>query len=234
VASFHARKRRRQARLSAVNAPAAGSDVGAQCHVVAVPPERDDKPVRTFARFTGDLHRLADGLVAGGIETVALASIGVDWIALYEILEARGMQVLLANARDVKPVPGRKTDVNDAQWLQPLHAYGLLRGSFHPPAAIAALRAYLRQRARLLDAAAAPVQHRQQALTQMNLKWQHVVADIAGQTGMRIIRAMLDGTRDPNVLAGYRDSRCKRSPCTTRTRSGSPPATGQSKRRSPP
>lgn len=212
MASSHSRKRRRQTRLSAVNAHAAGIDVGAKFHVVAVPPECDDEPVRTFESFTGDLHRLADWLVACGIETVAMESTGVYWIALYEILEARGMKVLLANARDVKHVPGRKTDVNDAQWLQQLHAYGLLRGSFHPPAEIAALRAYLRQRERLLDYAAAHVQHMQKALTQMNLKLQHVVADIVGQTGMRIIRAILDGTRDPNVLAGYRDRRCKRSP----------------------
>jgi transposase len=211
VESFNSRKRRRQARLSAVNAHAAGIDVGAQFHVVAVPPERDDAPVRTFQSFTGDLHRLADWLVACRIETVAMESTGVYWIPLYEILEARGMKVLLANARDVKHVPGRKSDVNDAQWLQQLHTYGLLRGSFHPPAEIAALRAYLRQRERLLDYAAAHVQHMQKALTQMNLQLQHVVADIAGQTGMRIIRAILAGTRDPHVLAGFRDGRCKRS-----------------------
>jgi len=179
--------------------------------VVAIPPERDDEPVRTFESFTGDLHRLADWLVACRIETVAMESTGVYWIALYEILQARGIGVLLANARDVKHVPGRKSDVNDAQWLQQLHTYGLLRGSFHPPAEIAALRAYLRQRERLLDYAAAHVQHMQKALTQMNLQLQHVVADIAGQTGMRIIRAILAGTRDPHVLAGYRDGRCKRS-----------------------
>jgi transposase len=211
VEAFESRKRRRQARLSAVNAHAAGIDVGAEFHVVAVPPECDDAPVRTFQSFTGDLHRLADWLFACRIETVAMESTGVYWIPLYEILEARGMKVLLANARDVKHVPGRKTDVNDAQWLQQLHTYGLLRGSFHPPAEIAALRAYVRQRERLLEYAAAHVQHMQKALTQMNLKLQHVVADIAGQTGMRIIRAILAGTRDPQELADLRDGRCKRS-----------------------
>lgn len=209
--AFESRKRRRQARLSAVNAHAAGIDVGAEFHVVAVPPECDDTPVRTFQSFTGDLHRLADWLFACRIETVAMESTGVYWIPLYEILEARGMKVLLANARDVKHVPGRKTDVNDAQWLQQLHTYGLLRGSFHPPGEIAALRAYVRQRERLLEYAAAHVQHMQKALTQMNLKLQHVVADIAGQTGMRIIRAILAGTRDPQELADLRDGRCKRS-----------------------
>jgi transposase len=211
VEAFESRKRRRQARLSAVNPHAAAIDVGAEFHVVAVPPQCDDAPVRTFQSFTGDLHRLADWLLACRIETVAMESTGVYWIPLYEILEARGMKVLLANARDVKHVPGRKTDVNDAQWLQQLHTFGLLRGSFHPPAEIAALRAYVRQRERLLEYAAAHVQHMQKALTQMNLKLQHVVADIAGQTGMRIIRSILAGTRDPQALADLRDGRCKRS-----------------------
>jgi transposase len=135
----------------------------------------------------------------------------VYWIPLYEIPEARGIRVVVANARDVKHVPGRKTDVNDAQWLQQLHTYGLLRGSFHPPGDIAALRAYLRQRERLLDYAASHIQHMQKALTQMNLQLHHVVSDITGKTGMRIIRAILDGTRDPQVLASYRDGRCKAS-----------------------
>jgi transposase len=119
--------------------------------------------------------------------------------------------VVVANARDVKHVPGRKTDVNDAQWLQQLHTYGLLRGSFHPPGDIAALRADLRQRERLLDYAASHIQHMQKALTQMNLQLHHVVSDITGKTGMRIIRAILNGTRDPQVLSSYRDGRCKAS-----------------------
>mgnify|MGYP001028044633 CR=1 FL=1 len=204
-------KPRRQPQLSAVHTHAAGIDIGAEWHVVAVPPVCDAEPVRSFQSFTGDLHRLADWLVACGVETVAMESTGVYWIPLYEILAARGLQVLLANARTVKHVPGRKTDVNDAQWLQQLHTFGLLRGSFHPPAEIAALRAYLRQRERLLDYAAQHVQHMQKALTQMNLKLQHVVSDITGQTGMQIIRAILAGTHDPQVLANFRDRRCKRS-----------------------
>lgn len=141
----------RDQRLSAVNANAAGIDVGSQFHVVAVPGDRDEEAVRTFQSFTGDLHRLAEWLVACQISTVAMESTGVYWIPLYEVLAARGSAVVVANARDVKHVPGRKTDVNDAQWLQQLHAYGLLRGSFHPPADIATLRAHLRQRQRLLD-----------------------------------------------------------------------------------
>lgn len=198
-------------RLSTINPDAAGIDVGATFHVVAVPVIRDVEPVRTFQSFTGDLHRLADWLAACGIKTVAMESTGVYWIPLYQVLESRGLEVFVVNARDVKHVPGRKTDVNDAQWLQQLHSYGLLRGSFHPPGEIAALRAYLRQRERLLDYAAAHIQHMQKALTQMNLQLQHVVSDITGSTGMQIIRAILSGERDPVVLAGYRDLRCKAS-----------------------
>jgi len=205
------KKRRRAKPLPTLHPRAAGIDVGAQFHVVAIPPECDAEPVRTFQSFTGDLHRLAEWLIACRIETVAMESTGVYWIPLYESLEARGIRVVVANARDVKHVPGRKTDVNDAQWLQQLHAYGLLRGSFHPPADIAALRAYLRQRERLLDYAASHIQHMQKALTQMNLQLHHVVSDITGKTGMRIIRAILDGTRDPLMLANYRDARCKAS-----------------------
>ena len=198
-------------RLSTVHPNAAGIDVGSEFHVVAVPPERDAEPVRTFQSFTGDLHRLAEWLVMCGITSVAMESIGIYWIPLFEVLESRGLEVFVVNARDVKHVPGRKTDVNDAQWLQQLHAYGLLRGSFHPPADIAALRAYLRHRERLLDYAAAHIQHMQKALMQMNLQLHHVVSDITGKTGMQIIRAILSGVRDPVLLAGYRDLRCKAS-----------------------
>jgi transposase len=205
------KKSGRSKQLSPVNQNAAGIDVGSQFHVVAVPADRDDEAVRTFQSFTGDLHRLADWLVVCGIETVAMESTGVYWVPLHAILEARGFTVIVANARDVKHVPGRKTDVNDAQWLQQLHAYGLLRGSFHPPADIAALRAYLRQRDRLVDYAASHIQHMQKALMQMNLQLHHVVSDITGKTGMCIIRAILDGVHDPAVLATYRDARCKAS-----------------------
>ena len=130
-----------------------------------------------------------------------MESTGVYWIPAFEILEQRGFEVVLVNARDAKHVPGRKTDVSDAQWLQRLHAYGLLRGSFQPKGEIAALRAYLRQRERLLDYAAAHIQHMQKALTQMNLQLHHVVADVTGATGMRIIRAIVAGERDPDMLA---------------------------------
>jgi len=202
--------------LTTVNPDAAGIDVGSQFHVVAVAPQRDAEPVRTFQSFTGDLHCLADWLVACGVKSVAMESTGIYWIPLFEVLEARGLEVFVVNARDVKHVPGRKTDVNDAQWLQQLHAYGLLRGSFHPPADIAALRAYLRQRERLSDYAAAHIQHMQKALMQMNLQLHHVVSDITGQTGLRIIRAIVAGEHDPATLARYRDLRCKASAETLR------------------
>lgn len=197
--------------FSTINPNAAGIDIGSQFHVVAVPSDRDEEPVRSFDSFTGDLHRLAEWLVACGIETVAMESTGIYWIPLFEILQARGIEVVLCNARDVKHVPGRKTDVNDAQWLQQLHQFGLLRGSFHPPEEIAGLRAYMRQRERLLDYAGSHIQHMQKALMQMNLQLHHVVSDITGKTGMRILRAILDGERDPLVLAELRDVRCKAS-----------------------
>ena len=167
--------------------------------------------MRTFKSFTGDLHRLAEWLVACRIDTVAMESTGSIGYRSTQILESRRHRVVVANARDVKHVPGRKTDVNDAQWLQQLHAYGLLRGSFHPPADIAALRAYLRQRERLLDYAASHIQHMQKALMQMNLQLHHVVSDITGKTGMGIIRAILEGVHDPVRLAAHRDCRCKAS-----------------------
>ena len=211
-----ASKRRGGRDLPVVHPDAAAIDVGARFHVVAVAPGRDPEPVRTFRAFTNDLHRLADWLERVGVTTVAMESTGVYWIPVFEILEARGFEAVLVNARDAKSVPGRKSDVNDAQWLQRLHTYGLLRGSFRPGQEIATLRAYLRQRERLLDYAAAHIQHMQKALTQMNIQLQHVVADITGLTGMRIVRAIAAGTRDPEELARHRDARCRASAETVR------------------
>jgi transposase len=186
---------------------AAGIDIGSKFHVVAVPPDRDPEPCRTFRSFTGDLHQMADWLQEVGITTVAMESTGVYWIPAFEILEARGLEVLLVNARDVRNVPGRKTDVSDAQWLQQLHSYGLLRGSFRPRERLLALRAYLRQRERLVEYAAAHVQHMQKALMEMNVQLHHVISDITGVTGMGIIRAIVAGTHDPNELAHLRQLR---------------------------
>jgi transposase len=188
--------------------------VRATFHVVAIPADLAAKPVRTFQSFTADLHALADWLQSVGIRTIATESTGVYWIPVYEILEQRGFEVLLVNARDTRNVPGRKTDVNDAQWLQQLHQHGLLRASFRPRAAVARLRAYLRHRERLLDYAASHIQHMQKALMQMNVQLHHVVADITGVTGMTILRAMVAGNHDPAALAASRDRRCKASPAT--------------------
>jgi transposase len=212
------KKRGKQLRrpLSTVHASAAGLDVGSTFHVVAVPPDRAEEPVRTFRSFTGDLHRLADWLTDVGITTIAMESTGVYWIPVFEILEARGFEVLLVNARDVKNVPGRKTDVNDAQWLQQLHEHGLLRGSFRPHDHMVRLRAFLRHRESLIDQAASHIQHMQKALMQMNVQLHHVVTDITGVTGMKIIRAIVNGARDPDVLAQHRDVRCKESVETIR------------------
>ncbi len=195
---------------------AAGIDIGSTFHVVAVPVDLDAEPVRTFKSFTSDLHRLADWLVSLDITTVAMESTGIYWVPVYEILEARGLEVVLANARDAKNVPGRKTDVNDAQWIQQLHSYGLLRASFRPGPALVTLRSYLRHRERLIQYAASHVQHMQKALMQMNLQLHHVVTDITGVTGMKIVRAILEGERDPEVLAAHRDVRCKASVETIR------------------
>jgi transposase len=202
--------------LPVVHERAAGIDVGSRFHVVAVGAELCEQPVQTFQAFTADLQRMADWLVGVGITTVAMESTGVYWVPVYEVLEARGIAVILANAREARCVPGRKTDVNDAQWLQRLHACGLLRASFRPGRDIAALRVYLRLRERHLDYAAAHIQHMQKALTFMNLQLHHVVTDVTGVTGMKIIRAILGGERDPQVLAQMRDVRCKASEETVR------------------
>jgi transposase len=188
---------------------AAAIDIGATTHVAAVELDQDpEQPVRSFGTFTGDLQLLADWFARCGVRTVAMESTGVYWIPVFEILDQRGFDVVLVNARDAKHVPGRKTDISDAQWLQRLHAYGLLRASFRPKGEIATLRAYLRLRERLLDYTASHIQHMQKALTQMNLQLHHVVTDITGATGMSIIRAIVAGERDPQTLATLRDPRC--------------------------
>jgi transposase len=194
-----------------MNPNAAGVDCGSEAHYVAVPADRDPTPVRSFQTFTAELHRLADWLTACGVTTVAMESTGVYWIPLYEILEARGVDVVLVNARHLKNVPGRKTDVVDCQWIQELHSVGLLRGSFRPTAAIAALRAYLRHRETLVQSAATHVQRMQKALVQTNLQLPIVISDITGVTGLRILRDIVAGRTDPHALAQHRDARCQAS-----------------------
>jgi len=200
--------------LQHINQCAAGIDIGSRSHFVAVPEGTDEQPVREFSTFTGDLERLAEWLIGCGVTTVAMESTGVYWIPVFEILESHGLEVKLVNARHVKNVPGRKSDVLDCQWLQQLHTYGLLRGAFRPVEQVCTLRAYVRQRAMLVRSAASYIQRMQKALAQMNLQLHNVVTDITGVTGMRIIKAILSGERNPKVLAAMRDQRCKNSEAT--------------------
>src|SRR5262245_671515 len=197
--------------LERINPNAAGIDCGSAEHFVAVPSDRDPNPVQSFKTFTSDLWRLADWLTACGVTSVAMEATGVYWIPIYEILEARGFEVLLVNAKHVKNVAGRKSDVSDCEWLRELHSVGLLRGSFRPPDAIVALRAYLRHRDTLLESAGMYIQRMQKALLQMNLQLSVVVSDITGVTGLRIFRDLVAGHRDPHRLAAHRDHRCHAS-----------------------
>jgi transposase len=197
--------------LEQVNLNAAGIDIGSEEHWVAVPAGRDPdgQDVRCFAAFTADLHALADWLERCGIDTVAMESTGVYWIPLFELLENRGFEVCLVNPSHLKNVPGRKTDAVDCQWAQMLHSFGRLRASFRPEEEICVLRGYLRQREMLVKYRSHHIQHIQKALEQMNIKLHKAVSDITGVTGMAIIRAILDGERDPLELAQHRDRRCK-------------------------
>lgn len=188
---------------------AAGVDVGSTQIHVSVPPDRDPQPVRCFGTFTGDLHAAAEWLEACRIETVAMESTGVYWIPFFQVLEAKGFKVFLVNARHVKNVPGRKTDVEDCQWLQYLHTVGLLRASFRPEQAVCNVRSILRHRDSLVQMASVHVQHMQKALDQMNLQLHHVISDITGLTGTAIIDAILRGERDPRKLAELRDRRIR-------------------------
>jgi len=187
--------------LEVVHSHAAGIDVGNGAHYVAVRPDCDPQPVRRFECFTADLHRLADWLESCGVKTVAMQSTGVYWIPLYEGLEERGFKVYLVNARHTKNLPGRKSDVQESQWLLKLHTYGLLNNSFQPPAEIRILRTYWRQRAEHVRGAATCVQRIQKALTQMNVQLANVISDVSGLTGQTIIRAIVAGERDPVKLA---------------------------------
>src|SRR5262245_45708717 len=197
--------------LDRINPNVAGIDCGAAEHFVAVPPDRAGTPVQSFQTFTGDLLRLAEWLTACRVQSVAMEATGVYWIPIYEILETRGFEVLLVNARHLKNVPGRKSDVSDCEWIRELHSVGLLRGSFRPPAALVALRAYLRHRQTLIESAGIDVQRMQKALIQMNLQLAVVISDITGVTGMRILRDIVAGQRDPAQLAVHRDHRCRAS-----------------------
>jgi transposase len=197
--------------LEQINHNAAGIDIGAEEVYVAVPPDRDEDSVRSFPSFTADLQRLADWLEACHIDTVAMEATGVYWIALFEILEARRLRVFLVNARHLKNVSGRKSDVLDCQWIQQLHTYGLLSPSFRPPEQVVAIRSLVRHREMLVHYRSAHIQHMQKALIQMNLRLTNVLSDITGVTGMKIIRTILAGEHNPQVLASFREAGCKYS-----------------------
>jgi transposase len=213
-----ARKRRTKkgakansAMLPVMRPDAAGIDIGATEIFVAVPADRAAENVRCFPTFTQDLYALADWLEQCGIKTVAMESTGVYWIPLFQVLDDRGLEVCLVNARHVKNVPGRRTDVSDCQWLQFLHSVGLLRASYRPEQEVCAVRSLLRHRESLVRMAATHVHHMQKALDQMNLQLHHVISDITGQTGLAIVDAILAGERDPFVLARLRNDRIKAS-----------------------
>ncbi len=205
------RDEREQHFLEKIHLDAAGIDVGSQSHWVAVPQDRNEQPVREFRSFTHDLHAMADWLTSCAITTVAMESTGVYWVPLYEILEERGFEVILVNALHVKNVPGRKTDVLDCQWIQQLHTFGLLRGSFRPSAEIASMRTLVRHRDQLVTGTASYIQRMQKALTLMNLQLHNVISDITGATGLAILREIVAGQTDPEKLARHRDYRCKAS-----------------------
>lgn len=187
--------------LDVVHPRAAGIDVGNGTHYVAVRPDQDPEPVRRFECFTADLHRLADWLGVCGVKTVAMQSTGVYWIPLYEILEERGFEVYLVNARHTKNLPGRKSDVQESQWLLKLHTYGLLNNSFQPTAEIRVARTYWRQRGEHVRGASTCIQRMQKVLTQMNVQLANVISDLSGLTGQTIVRAILGGERNPRKLA---------------------------------
>jgi transposase len=198
--------------LQKVNLNAAAIDVGATEHYVAVPPGRATETVRCFGGHTADLHALAHWLKDCGITTVAMESTSNYWVPLFQILECAGLEVVLCNSRHVKNLPGRKTDVLDCQWLQELHTYGLLSGSFRPADKVCVVRSYLRHRDNLTKAAASHVQHMQKALTEMNIGLHHVLSDLTGVSGLAIIRAILEGERDTLKLATLKHPYVRKSP----------------------
>lgn len=198
--------------LRVIREKVAGIDLGSQKHWVCCPGQGEQEPqVRTFGATTPELHKLADWLEAEAIESVAMEATGIYWIPLYELLEARGIEVVLVNARQLSHVPGRKTDMLDCQWLQLLHSCGLLRGSFRPVESICQLRALQRERANMVEEATRAVQRMQKALDQMNVQVHRAVTDLTGKTGLAMVRAIVEGERDPYRLATFRDKRCKKS-----------------------
>ena len=205
------RKSRRTQCLKVVNPDCAGIDIGKDRHFVAVDPARSSEPVRAFDGFTRDLQAMAAWLSSCGVKKVAMESTSVYWIPVYEVLERAGFEVLLVPPRMTKQIAGRKSDVLDCQWIWQLLSYGLLRGAFRPGDAVCPLRSYVRQMKRLTEDRSRCVQHMQKALTEMNVRLDSVLTDITGQTGMKILRAIVDGERDPRRLASFRHRQVKAS-----------------------
>lgn len=197
-------------KLVPMNPCVAGIDIGASSIFICIGFADGHQEIREYLTFTEDLKNMLTWIQQNGIRSVAMESTGVYWIPVYDILAQAGIEVMLVNAYYLKTVPGRKTDVKDCQWIQQLHAYGLLRGSFRPDDEGVMLRGYVRQRSRLFELASQQVQLMHKALVQMNLQLNHVVSDITGATGMNIIRAIVSGERSPTVLAKYRHYRCKK------------------------
>jgi transposase len=195
------------AALEVVHPNAAGIDIGNESHFVAIPPDRDATPVREFGSWTADLQEMARWLKVHGIQTVVMQSTGVYWIAVQEVLEQSGLEVYLVNARGTKNLPGRKSDVQECEWLRKLHTYGLLRNSFRPPEQIRAIRTIWRQRDRWVKDCGRSIQQMQKALTKMNIQLANTISDISGVSGQAILRAIVAGTRDPRELAKLRDRR---------------------------
>jgi transposase len=209
-----ARTQRSSTQFRQIHPNAAGIDLGSRSHYVALPADRDERPVREFGCFTEDLEEMARWLRDHGITTVAMESTGVYWVPVYDVLERNGLDVQLVSTKHLKGVPGRKTDVQDCQWIQHLHECGLLRGSFRPVDEICVVRGYLRHKASLVEESSRRILRVQKALEQMNVQLHKVVSDITGTTGMAIIKAILEGERDPKKLAAFRNYRCKKDQAT--------------------
>ena len=197
--------------MSCVNPNAAGIDIGAEEIVVCVPGDGNTQIVKAFGNYTVDLQSIGQWLKEHNIRTVAMESTGVYWIPLFEELERQGFECLLISSRSLRRVPGRKSDIMDAQWIQTLHSYGLLESSFRPQAELVALRTMLRHRGQLLEHRSPHIQHMQKALLQMNVQLSQALSDVTGETGQAIIRAIVAGERDPHKLAAMRDRNCKKS-----------------------
>src|SRR5580704_1610424 len=216
VASSKRASQRTDAAHSVFQPHAAGIDIGAREIYVAVPADRDTDPVRKCETFTENLHQMADWLVRCGITTAAMESTGVYWIPVYDVLEQHGIKPCLVNPRNMKNVPGKRTDFHECQWIQHLHSMGLLHSVFRPDGEVCALRSLMRYRNDLVEMASQHVQHMHKALTQMNVQIQHVISDITGLTGLTILEAIVAGERDAAVLARLRDPRIKASEETIR------------------